>query len=295
MQFYLCIDDTDTIDSIGTGTICEEIRNTLIGDNIARCHPITRHQLLIHEDIPYTSHNSSMCFEGELLEGTINDVIRIGKSVLNVRSAKGSDPGLCVAQVTETIKRDALVEFGYKATQVVLTKRDAYSLAEKMGIHLSEHGGTGQGVVGAIAGVGLRISGNNGEGKGILKKVSNRTYSVKELLDLDGIQKVMDTSGHVLEDRVTVHIQEPTKIQLHNHKFTLFAEQKPEGYVALTKKVVRSLQLGNQVFRLSNSCDLFRPDVPEEQIEHELKSCLNCTYRRWTHTGIECVKGMYET
>lgn len=38
-----------------------------------------------------------------------------------------------------------------------------------MGIHLSEHGGTGQGIIGALAGAGLRLSGNDGRFKGKIK------------------------------------------------------------------------------------------------------------------------------
>lgn len=30
MKFYLCIDDTDNLDSIGTGTIAEQIQEKLI-------------------------------------------------------------------------------------------------------------------------------------------------------------------------------------------------------------------------------------------------------------------------
>jgi len=53
------------------------------------------------------------------------------------------------------------MECGRRATCSVLTKKEAYPLAEKLGIHLSEHGGTGDGVVGALAESGLRMTGNH--------------------------------------------------------------------------------------------------------------------------------------
>ena len=53
-----------------------------------------------------------------------------------------------------------------RAKSTVLNKEDAYSLAENLGIHLSEHGGTGEGIIGALAGIGLRLSGNDGRFKG---------------------------------------------------------------------------------------------------------------------------------
>lgn len=62
MKFYLCIDDTDNLNSIGTGTIAEQILKKIIEKGFGPCSLVTRHQLFIHPDIPYTSHNSSMCF-----------------------------------------------------------------------------------------------------------------------------------------------------------------------------------------------------------------------------------------
>ena len=60
----------------------------------------------------------------------------------------------------------ALIDFGRRAKQEVLSKVLACDLAGELGIHLSEHGGTGDGVVGALAGIGLRLSGNDGRFRG---------------------------------------------------------------------------------------------------------------------------------
>ena len=50
---------------------------------------------------------------------------------------------------------------------------DAYLLAEQFPeLSLSEHGGTGDGVIGALAGVGLRLSGSDGRIKGKIDHAS---------------------------------------------------------------------------------------------------------------------------
>jgi hypothetical protein len=67
---------------------------------------------------------------------------------------------------TKDLDCKALIEFGRAAKVKVSSKREAYGLARQTGIHLSEHGGTGQGVVGALAGVGLRLLGNDGRYRG---------------------------------------------------------------------------------------------------------------------------------
>lgn len=57
----------------------------------------------------------------------------------------------------EYLKAADLVDFGRRAKNEVLTKDLAYDLAVKLGVPLSEHGGTGDGVIGAVAGSGLRL------------------------------------------------------------------------------------------------------------------------------------------
>jgi hypothetical protein len=159
----------DGVEVRGTGQLAGLIKKAIEERGWGRCAPITRHQLLIHPDIPYTSHNSSMCFEADIEEAFLKPLIEFASEFLAIESAPDSDPGLCVAVTDRIIRPGWLISFGYMAKNYVLTKQDAYDLAEMLGIHLSEHGGTGQGVIGALAGAGLRFSGNDGRFKGKLK------------------------------------------------------------------------------------------------------------------------------
>ena len=145
--------------------------------------PVTRHQLLVHPDIPYTSHNSAMCFAAELDPFRLDQLIDYASEFLVKESATGSDPGLCVVAVDHLARPGWLIAFGYSAKQEVLTKDYAYGLAEELNIHLSEHGGTGDGIIGALAGAGLRLSGNDGRFRGKLKiKPEYEVASVGEIL-----------------------------------------------------------------------------------------------------------------
>ena len=166
MKYLVCIDDTDMPGTKGTGWLvhemCEEIKIREWG----ACSPISRHQLFVHEDIPFTSHNSAMCFEIVLENQGMEPVIKFMSNFLEIRCEKGSDPGLCVAKADDRLDQIPLIEFGQMAKKAVTSKQVAYDLARKTNIHLSEHGGTGDGVVGAVAGVGLRLFGNDGRYRG---------------------------------------------------------------------------------------------------------------------------------
>ena len=177
----VCIDDTGNIGSMGTGDLAEILAKTVEERGIAKCSGITRHKLFVHSEIPYTSQNSSMCFVAELAETKLGNLIRYASEFVQLASAAGSDPGLCVAAFDKIPEPAKLMAFGLKAKYQVVAKMEAYSLAKAQGIHLSEHGGTGQGVIGALAGAGLRLIGNDGLFKGKLKlKLDDDSFSLRK-------------------------------------------------------------------------------------------------------------------
>ena len=57
MRYLIGIDDTDNLESRGTGHRARQLAQFLI--DLAEPLRITRHQLLVVPEIPYTSHNSS--------------------------------------------------------------------------------------------------------------------------------------------------------------------------------------------------------------------------------------------
>ncbi|HWD08705.1 MAG TPA: hypothetical protein VHA57_06380 [Actinomycetota bacterium] len=160
------IDDTDNVSSHGTGFLVQHLILVLEEAGEGRCLGATRHQLLVHPAIRYTSHNSSACISW--CAGGSPDVTRITAlcaRVLEEESAEGSDPGLVVARRpvwTAPERSRELVEFGRRAQREVLDTGAAWRVAASSGVHASVHGGDGGGVIGALAAVGLHASGADG-------------------------------------------------------------------------------------------------------------------------------------
>lgn len=167
-NLLISIDDTDNHDSPGTGELAAEIADRIRARGWGQTGIVTRHQLFVHPDIPYTSHNSAMCFSAALNGDYRADLIEMAGAYLASTSAPGSDPGLCVVDVDRLSDPAALIEFGLRAKCEVLSMLTARSLAEVLDVHLSEHGGSGDGVIGALAGAGLRLSGRDGRMRGTL-------------------------------------------------------------------------------------------------------------------------------
>jgi hypothetical protein len=150
---------------------------------------VTRHQLLVDDRIPYTSHNSSLCIS-ILTDKPVSVFEQPSTDFLRKYFRDGSDPGLCICYPDKLSKE--VIHFGLKAQDSILTKKDAVDLSEQYSLFLAELGGTGGGIIGALAAVALRAEGNSGrfvDLPGIRNIEGNIT--VNELLartDIDSVQ-----------------------------------------------------------------------------------------------------------
>jgi hypothetical protein len=189
LRFLVGIDDTDNLDSRGTGHRARQLGDVLTGAGIPALG-ITRHQLLVDPRIPYTSHNSSACLEVTCSPPREGDLVRLCREFLLRESAPGSDAGLCVARREQAGQN--VVMFGHRAKAEVLVAGEAEALARACAIHLEGLTGTRIGVIGALAGVGLRAGGNDGRylwlpGLRELRGVV-RAAALTARLGLDGIE-----------------------------------------------------------------------------------------------------------
>lgn len=158
------IDDTDNLSSPGTGFLAQRLLEELDAAGLGVPLGATRHQLLRDPRVPFTSHNSSACLALHTDPDPDLDAIeQLAARFLRTHSAEGSDPGLAVvATHVPPADRDALAHFGHRAKTELLDQPAARTLAPRHGVRLSGHGGTQDGVIGALAAVGLHLSGTDG-------------------------------------------------------------------------------------------------------------------------------------
>lgn len=226
---YIGIDDTDNLEVGATGETANHLIELIESRHWGCCQAVTRHQLYLHPDIPYTSHNSSMCFVADMETGCIEALMQDISSFLKRESAPGSDPGFCLAIEEQIREKDALIDFGYEAKKRVVTKAEAYELAKKANIHLSEHGGTGLGVIGALAGVGLRMTNNDGRFQGKLKiKEPGMLVKVGEMIGRGTMDVVQSLDGYILSEDEEVRMGDKLKTVLLDGK-RVFLVYRREG------------------------------------------------------------------
>jgi hypothetical protein len=159
MRIYIGFDDTDTVDSDrGTGKLARWFEDEL--PKSCRLWGVVRQQLLVDDSIPYTTHNSSACAVVECSNSSqIEDLISRAVHHIERHFIDGSDPGLCIASEDDPVLIK-LFNFGLECTSRVVTQKEALEAAA--GAHLSGHGGSKDGIIGAAAAVGLTAHGWGG-------------------------------------------------------------------------------------------------------------------------------------
>ncbi|MGI2126875.1 DNA-binding protein [Shewanella oncorhynchi] len=242
-NWLICIDDTDDIGTKGTGEIAEEIAHLLANMSGGHASFVTRHQLFVHPDIPYTSHNSAMCFalRSPLTQAEIH---QHAVAHLVAESAPAADPGIAILDVDSGYDAAALMDFGRRAKVEVITKAATYDLAEQLNIQLTEHGGTGQGVIGALAGLGLRLMGSDGRVKGQIKlgqfEDVSLELSVADILEQTGLDAVMSTDKYRLALDERVQLKGKVKAVYLDHQFVLLVHQEAEQWRNAGKQALQA-------------------------------------------------------
>ncbi len=188
MRILVGIDDTDNKESRGTGYNSRQLAAAIESEGIGKVVGITRHQLFVHPDIPYTSQNSSACLD--VITNKIDELKAFARAFMKDVGAIGSDVGLCIRE-WDLIPNE-VVEWGNNAKSIVLKMKGAYGLADDHGIYLEGLTGTKDGVIGSLAAIGLRRGGNDGRFVWInssqnLRDIESDAHSIEVLRSKAGI------------------------------------------------------------------------------------------------------------
>jgi len=156
-MLFIGLDDTDTLESRGTGHLARDIAAALAADY--HVLGVTRHQLLMDPRVPCTKKNSCAAIvldgDGDVDPAAVFERVR---ALMLADFQPGSDPGLCVTHDVPV----AVTEFGRRVQLQLVTQEEARALASASAIPLAGLGGDQDGVIGALAAVGLAATGEDG-------------------------------------------------------------------------------------------------------------------------------------
>ena len=299
VKTYVCVDDTDDLTKkTSTGAVADEIAKRLTERFKSVINMgITRHQLLLDERVPYTSHNSSMCFDMLLPCGSEEVVEEIGWEAIHKLKAETSNPGLCILQTDPSNDYSEVITFGKQAKGELVTIEGAYDLISAYPeIRLKGEGVTGQGVIGALAGTGLRMTGNDGRFRGKYDlgataeaMICTTKHFIKDFRGRYGIEPVLtDRDGRTPMPGDKIVPVKEAKAILRQGRLTFLCDIDESGiWRPYTKDEF------NKKRKAKEGCAFFTKDPDAEERFHEKKkrACGSCLYRRLTEDGYTCMAG----
>jgi tRNA(Ile2) C34 agmatinyltransferase TiaS len=160
MKLYLGFDDTDALGAqIDTGRLAGLFAERPFDG--CRLWGVVRQQLLLNDQIPFTSQNSAACVVMETenessIPALISGLIERASTHIEELASPGSAPGLCVVRGDADVSQ--LMAFGQSCALSVESLGAAREAAARAGAHLSGQAG----LIGAAAAVGLTLYGWSG-------------------------------------------------------------------------------------------------------------------------------------
>jgi len=234
-SWLVAIDDTDNADSIGTGRLARMLCDHLVAEGLLARQSVTRHQLLVHPDIPYTSHNSSACIAADGPDGAGDKLFELARAFLREHRHEGANPGLCVAEATAV---PAPLQALARRAQERVLDLDAFDAeVAPHGLRIGWDGETGQGRIGAVCGVALRSTGDDGrfiDLQGIREIGGHST--VAEILAGTGVDEVVDDTGGRLAGDVAIETRDWIRPGLRGGRAVFAVRREGEAWVPAEKR-----------------------------------------------------------
>jgi len=240
MKILIGVDDTDNLESRATGHCIRQMAKAIDESGLAQAEGITRHQLLVSPEIPYTSHNSSACLVAECEGSKVQSLWDFCSDFLQRESASGSDAGLCLA-AWDTVHKEVRA-FAQRAKREVLTQTELEVVAGRANLRLAGLTGTGIGMIGALAAVGLRVSGNDGRFLWLpgLRELNDSVYTVEQLQGLAHIDAVSTVEGIMLSLEQHVNVGNWVRPILRDGKAILLVKENKDEWRILDKENIKS-------------------------------------------------------
>lgn len=227
--FYLLgIDDTDSVETFQTTDLTFNLGRHLEEQGLAKMIHLSCHHLYC-DGIPdeNTPTSTASCLTLEANPGNQRELDLVCREVLLRDSAPGSNAGYVLASWQQFDHE--IVLWGKSAKTKCLKRQDALQIARRCGLGAAGILGSGIGVIGALAAVGLRFDGNDGW-----------IYWMPGLHDLKGIYTQVQLTQFIHFDKI--------ESQRHSHpafddRILFDKPAKPllvEGKVLLPVKAVRN-------------------------------------------------------
>ena len=169
-----------------------------------------------------------MCLEAALDEAQKQSALNFALDLLERKCAPSAEPGIAAVFEKDIANTQGLINFGKSAKEIFLNPQQAFEEAALQNVFLKELKSGARGVIGALAGIGLRLSGSDGKIRGKFE-LEKSNLSVAELLGLNFIEAVADENFKPLFLDERVNLIGALKPVFLDFKATLLVKKEAGG------------------------------------------------------------------
>jgi hypothetical protein len=226
MRFLIGMDDTDNSRTSSTGVLAQHLGQALQDASLGKMESITRHQLFLNTQISYTSDNSSICLTIEADSHKRSEIEMFCRSFILREFASGANAGFAIAawpQVTVEV-----FTWARTAKTYVVTRQEAIQMARSAQIGITGLTGTGNGVIGALAAIGLRFRGEDGRFIWLpnISLINNGVYSSSELMGYSPFDRIENLRGRAPHPDDKIEVGKWIRPVLKEGRCVLLVEEK---------------------------------------------------------------------
>jgi hypothetical protein len=226
--FYLLgIDDTDSPGSASTSDLALALGQHYESLGLATLINLSCHALFDNPSFVGICNNRAVCLVLDAEPQHARDLELGCREFLRRESAPGANPGFALATWTQFDPE--VVVWGKTARFTLLDRQDALAIGRHAGLSISGLAGSGCGVIGALAAVGLRFEGSDGwiEWMPGLDAL-NGVYTSVTLANAVRFDRVETENGKrpALDDRILINARPRPEIRNGNITLLLTAAKR---------------------------------------------------------------------
>lgn len=223
MNVYFALDDSRRTDGGGAGETLSQIIHAIEDQGWGHCKLPSRHRLYPHPETGCKKHNTARSFSADIEPQYLDGFMEYAVRLIQSYETPGTNAGIAVAVPEQMQDIQALIDYAYRAKEGLVTREEILVLADRPGLYVHALSGNGNGIIGASAAVGLRITGNDGQFRGKLKLGTGEGYitTAADIIKNTYVEQIKNMKMADVGDNESVRMGEKVKVVLLDHKYTL--------------------------------------------------------------------------
>jgi hypothetical protein len=229
MRFLIGLDDTDNPRTSSTGDLARRLGFFLEQSGLGKLESVTRHQLLLSSQVPCTSDNSAICVTFEADASRRSEIEMTCRSFILREYSSGANAGFALAswaQITAEVYTWARTVKTY-----VIERQEALQMARSARISTTGLTGSGKGVIGALAAIGLRFRGDDGRFIWVpnIHMLHPGIYTSAEIMGIAPFDRIENLRGRAPRPEDKIEIGEWIRPILREGRCVLLAEENRDN------------------------------------------------------------------